>query len=288
MRVLLRDCESAEHEAIQLLSCGLRSKSLHEKEEQAIIRKPLENSWNSNLIPHLKSVTMRSSRDTKGVCFMREKTGDILWGLVLIAVGILIGGKVFGLIDFSLYFPGWWCLILIVPCAIGIVKHGFQIFNTAGLLLGIAFLLQQNGYIEAELIEKLMVPAIFFIIGFSILGRALFAGPTKKYAGNQHYAATFAGNTVMPQGGEAFEGCSVDAVFGGVVLNLKNVEIQDGAVIDASAIFGGVDIMVPENVRVKVHSTSLFGGAKQKRGGTADGPVLYVNTLCMFGGVDVK
>ena len=78
----------------------------------------------------------------------------MICGLILIAIGLLIGGKVFGIIDFSLYFPGWWCLFLIVPCFLGIIRHGFGVFNTAGFLFGVAVLLQQNGYIEVELLEK--------------------------------------------------------------------------------------------------------------------------------------
>ena len=219
---------------------------------------------------------------------MRKKIADMICGLILIAIGLLIGGKVFGIIDFSLYFPGWWCLFLIVPCFLGIIRHGFGVFNTAGFLFGVAVLLQQNGYIEVELLEKLFVPVIFFLIGFSILGKAIFSGSGRKYSGPTEYAATFAGNTIVVQSAEPFDGCRADAVFGGLAIRLTEAEIKDGAVIDASAIFGGIDIIVPENVNVKLHRTSLFGGASQNRGNGNDGPVLYVNALSMFGGVEIK
>ena len=57
--------------------------------------------------------------------------------------------------------------------------------------------------------------------------------------------------------------------------------------IDATAIFGGIDILVPENVIVKVQSTALFGGVKSKHEGK-EGFVVYVKGTAVFGGIEVK
>jgi hypothetical protein len=119
------------------------------------------------------------------------------------------------------------------------------------------------------------------------LFQSLFGGTKRHYNGTQGYSATFAGNVVTATE-SPFTGCEADAVFGGLDLDLRGVAIEDGAVIEASAIFGGIDIKVPEGVNVKLRRTELFGGAKSYVGNRNDGPVLYVNALCMFGGVDIK
>lgn len=40
--------------------------------------------------------------------------------------------------------------------------------------------------------------------------------------------------------------------------------------INASCIFGGITIYVPDNVRVKVKSSSIFGGVDEKRKNNSD------------------
>ena len=66
--------------------------------------------------------------------------------------------------------------------------------------------------------------------------------------------------------------------------------IQHDIVINANASFGSIDIYVPPYVNVIVKSTSIFGGASDKTMKHADvnTPRVYVNCVCLFGGVDVK
>ena len=67
-------------------------------------------------------------------------------------------------------------------------------------------------------------------------------------------------------------------------------QTEDDVVINANATFGSIDIYVPQYVRVIVKSTSIFGGVTDKTTPAADvnAPKVYVNSVCLFGGVDVK
>lgn len=219
---------------------------------------------------------------------MREKIANILWGLVLIAIGVIVGGRVMGLWNFSVLFPGWWTLLLIFPCFISIIRNGPGPLNLILLLCGILLLLEANRIVEGRMVAKLLIPAIFFIIGLFLLFRSIFTGEKHRYNGQQIYTATFAGNVVVPSEGGAFQGCAAEAVFGGLDLDLRNVLIEDGAVIEAVGIFGGVNIKVPEGINVKLRRTALFGGTKNRVVNHSGRQVLYVNALCMFGGVDIK
>jgi len=218
---------------------------------------------------------------------MREKLANVLWGLVWIAIGVFVFGKVMGFWEAPVLFPGWWTLFLIIPSFIGMINNGIRPVNSIFLLCGVMLLLEQSRLIERGTLGKLLIPAIFFIIGLSILLRSLFAGTKRHYNGTESYSATFAGNVVMPTQ-VPFRGCEVDAVFGGLDLDLRTAVIEDGAVIEATAIFGGINIKVPQGVNVKIRRTELFGGAKSYISNGNDGPVLYVNALCMFGGMDIK
>ena len=90
--------------------------------------------------------------------------------------------------------------------------------------------------------------------------------------------------------GQEFNGANVDAVFGGVDLDLSKAIIKQDQIINATAIFGGVEIKVPEAVNIKVKSTPIFGGVSNKAQVTYNEnlPTLYINGTAIFGGVEIK
>ena len=81
----------------------------------------------------------------------------------------------------------------------------------------------------------------------------------------------------------------MEAVFGGIKLDLREAIIKKDVVINARAIFGGIDILVPENINVVVSSSSMFGGVDNKREINQDNKItIYVNDSSLFGGIDIK
>jgi hypothetical protein len=84
----------------------------------------------------------------------------------------------------------------------------------------------------------------------------------------------------------------VKAVFGGVDLDLRQAQLEEREVtIDAKAVFGGVNVVVPEDITVLIDGSGVFGGF----GGDAEdvqppagGPVLRVVGKAVFGGVAVQ
>ena len=98
--------------------------------------------------------------------------------------------------------------------------------------------------------------------------------------------------------GEVFEGAELNAVFGGVKCDIRNAIIEKDCAITASAIFGGIDIFVPDNVNVKITSNSIFGGVSEKKHRpymenavtlyVENAVTVYINASCIFGGVKIK
>lgn len=81
------------------------------------------------------------------------------------------------------------------------------------------------------------------------------------------------------------------ALFGGIDLDLTEAILEDRDVtIYATAIFGGIDITVPDGVSVRTSGAGIFGGfdGVNDDGGAPDGPVIHVTGMAIFGGVDVK
>ncbi len=226
-----------------------------------------------------------------------EKLNRILWGLVFIVLGIVIALNALDIINFNIFFNGWWTFIIIIPCFIGLfdgTKEG-KLGNIIGILVGVVLLLVAQGLLRFDIVFKLFIPAVLVIIGLYLLFGNVFRSKVtdklrelKKESGNgEAICATFSEQFVT-KNDEKFENATVDAVFGSVVLDLTDAKIKDEAVITASAIFGGIDIIVPKDVVVKIKSTPIFGGVSNTTKTKDAKKVIYIDALALFGSVEVK
>lgn len=222
-----------------------------------------------------------------------DKINRILWGLVFIVLGIIIALNVFNIIDFNIFFRGWWTLIIIVPCFIGLFDNTNEskMGNIVGLVVGVLLLLMCNNLIRFDIIIKLFIPAIFVIIGlYLMLGSSINSKVKEKINSTnkdnlESIVATFAEKNEKPN---KFNGAKVDAIFGSVYLDLSDASIKNESVIVASAIFSGINIKVPEDVEVKIKSTPIFGGVSNKSKGKNEKKIIYIEAYAVFGSVDIK
>ncbi len=86
-----------------------------------------------------------------------------------------------------------------------------------------------------------------------------------------------------------FTGGSVLAWFGGVELDLREVELASPANLSLYAVFGGIDIKTPPSWRVKSEIKAFAGGVDARTPGHDDpaAPVLSVTGTALFGGIAV-
>lgn len=226
-----------------------------------------------------------------------KKFGNILWGIILIIIGLIIGGNALGITNINIFFDGWWTLFIIIPCFIGLIKDEEKTGSIIGLVIGIALLLGCQDILDFDLIWKLAFPAILVIVGISMIFKDTIGSKVneeiKKLSKNRNNicecCATFSSQNVKIEN-EKFAGADLTAVFGGVKYDLKNAIIDSDVVINASCTFGGIEIYVPSNVKIKIKSTSIFGGVENKSNTQVDenSHTIYINGTALFGGVDVK
>ena len=226
-----------------------------------------------------------------------KKVNQALWGVVLIGIGLILGLNAFGITHIELFFDGWWTLFIIVPCAIGLVTSHDKTGSLIGLCIGVFLLLCCQDILSFDMLWKLAFPVIIILFGVkmilsSLLDRNRAEAMKRLQAGNGQGCcgtAVFSGEN-LDFSGEVFRGAELNAVFGGLKCDLRNAVIEEDCVIQASAVFGGIDLFVPANINVKVSSNSIFGGISNKtdKRRIESAPTLYVKGTCMFGGVDIK
>lgn len=226
-----------------------------------------------------------------------KRVSGILWGIVLIAIGSLLALNTFGVLDFNLFFEGWWTLIIIIPCAISFVTESDKVGSLIGVTIGVLLLLCCQDVLSFDMLWKLIIPAIIVFVGIKMIFNSLFKNKSSlirkelKNSGVEAKSgfAAFSGNNLVYDG-EVFNGAELNAIFGGVKCDLTNAIFERDTYIDATAVFGGIDIIVPNTVNVKCNATSIFGGLSDKKhkNSSDNQYTIYVNGTCIFGGVDIK
>lgn len=226
-----------------------------------------------------------------------NRVRNVLWGLVFVSIGVVVGLNALEITHINLLFEGWWTFLIIIPCTIELFKNHGRMGNLIGIAVGVILLLACRGVLDVRMMAKLIVPTILVIIGLTFIFKDAFKGETmrrikelhKGKMGTNSYCSTFSSQK-MDFNGQLFTGTELTAVFGGIECDLRNAVIEEDVVIDVSAIFGGVDIFLPQNVRVKISSTSIFGGVDEKiiHDPIGEVPTVYINAVCLFGGVDIK
>ena len=224
-----------------------------------------------------------------------KKFGNILWGIVFIAIGIIWGLNALGIASIQVFFQGWWTLFIIIPCFIGLFRERNKTGNLIGLMIGIALLLVVRNIISFDLVMKLVLPFVLVMIGISIIFKDLFSSKVSQKLkeidvdGMEEYCATFSSQKAILRDGE-FRNAKLDAIFGSVHFDIQNCKLAEDKVIKVSSVFGGITILVPSNVNVKIKSTSIFGGIsnkiEHKKGDNI--PTIYIDGICLFGGVDIR
>lgn len=235
---------------------------------------------------------------------MRDKLSNVLWGLFFIAIGVGVAGNVLEAWNFELFFDGWWTFFIIIPCFIGMIQSGFGFGSTMGFIIGVLLFISCREEFNLD-VWKLIVPTILIFTGLRIMipgvfrkghshfEKTIFTEEQTKHtysSGNKtEHSAIFSSNRIHVQG-ETFTGTNLNAVFGGIVLDLRDAVIASDVEITATAIFGGIDIFIPRGVRVKANNVPIFGGISNKTEQFADpnAPTIYLNSTCMFGGIDIK
>ena len=225
----------------------------------------------------------------------------ILWGGILIAIGVVVGLNTLDIINVDLFFEGWWTLFIIVPSFFGLFSKGDKTGALIGLFVGTALLLVKRDILDWSTVMALILPTILIIIGISFIFKGTADKKTNekieflkkkneaKANNKNEYCAVFSAQELNFEN-EVFDGTSVCAIFGGIKCDLRLATIENDVLINAETIFGGIDIYPPANVKVKIKSTSVFGSTSNKAIFTGDNnsPTIYVNSTCIFGGVEIK
>lgn len=219
-----------------------------------------------------------------------------IFGLALIAAGILWILNILDIVVFNFSTDGWWALFVIVPCLFGLFNDKEKLGPTIGLGIGILLLLSARGVISWHLFGQMTLAVIIIAVGLNLLffrnfGR--YRGAKEQVVpaeGNREHPTEFNfGRNTLSYAGEHFEGADLKVAFGALVIDLRDAIIDSDVTVSLDAGFCGVQIYVPEHMAVRIIVNSSFGGVKDCRQNRIDSgsPVIFITGKVGFAGVEI-
>ena len=226
-----------------------------------------------------------------------KRSCKIIFGLALIAAGVLWILSILGVLTFEFSTKGWWALFIIIPCLFGLFADKDKVGPCIGIGIGVLLLLAARDIITWQMMWQLGLALVVVGFGVQLLlfkscnhhGVCELKTISRDGKDIRRIEASF-GKQELSFAGEKFEGADVQASFGGLVLDLHGAEIADQAFIDLNVGFSGVTIVVPETLAVKISVSSGFGGVSDnRRNKIGDGtPLLIITGKVGFGGVEIR
>jgi predicted membrane protein len=235
----------------------------------------------------------------------RSGFGGLVIGSILAGIGALLLLQNLGILYVHDLWE-WWPLILI---ALGISRaasaYGFggRIWGGVMVLAGALFLLHNLGFIHGD-------PWVFFwpialiSIGVGMLARNLDrqqswskSGPVSANTSGSTVANTVSewaifGGVKRRIDSQDFEGGEALAIFGGIKIDLRKAATKkEEMIFEANALFGGIEMRVPEAWESMIRGAGIFGAYEDK---TDPAPIdpkrprLVITGYAVFGGIEVK
>lgn len=249
--------------------------------------------------------------------YKQNRSKGLGFGLILVAIGILTLGFNFGWIDSPLKRVLFsWPMILVVIGTAKIIKRDYF---TAAILYTIGFFFLMPRIIGAYPayfpnfdggFTHTFWPVLLIISGVLLILSKLYGNPScsqvtceKNYSKKTDYSnysrptGSFEKNAIFG-GGEHivlepnFTGGEVNAIFGGLTLDLRHSTLAEGVSrLEVNAVFGGVTIIVPRDWFVETQMDAVFGGFEDKR--LIKEPInpqrkLLIKGACVFGGGELR
>lgn len=249
--------------------------------------------------------------------FRSGYTKGLGFGLFLMLIGVLFLGFNFGILPIEMkQIVFSWPMILVFFGTVNLFKRHY-ISSTVLLIVGVFFLIPRIIGVYPQLFPgfdgnfaHIYWPLLLIAAGIIIILGKIFP---PKWGFNEckhrhyHYVAddykwngtkgNFSKNSVFGDGKHIvldpeFKGGELNAVFGGITLDLRKTNLPEGETnLEINAVFGGITIFVPNDWFVETHVDAVFGGFDDKRmlvEPTDTTRKLIIHGDCVFAGGELR
>lgn len=219
----------------------------------------------------------------------------LIAGVIFVALGTILLLDRFGIL-YAHDVLRYWPVILIAIGVCNLLKR-----DCVGSRVGGAILTVVGGVLLLDRLDLWHVrfrdlwPLLLIAVGMLLLWRAIEGRrePPAVSPSRLHEWTMF-GGVERRISSQEFEGGKVAAMFGGVELDLRQAAMKGTrAVVEANALFGGVELRVPADWTVTVQGVGVFGGYSDHTQHPVPAPGAEIKELlvrggAVFGGVEIR
>jgi predicted membrane protein len=220
------------------------------------------------------------------------------WGGVIVFVGVALLLDHLGVVAIDGLWR-FWPMILVLAGIVNILDECRRIWGV--MLLAAGILLQLEALNLVRVTWELLWPVAVISVGLTLMwgsikarkaGTGRVESPTGPGALNE--MAIFSG-VEKRVSSKNFTGGRLVAMFGGIEIDLWQANIEgEEAVLHVDAIFGGVEIRVPDTWIVSSEGQGIFGGYSDSThqrpvsDGSQPQKTLIIRGMALFGGVEIR
>jgi predicted membrane protein len=217
-------------------------------------------------------------------------------GALLILVGTLVFLDHINVIQGQRIWKYWPVLLIVVGIA-KFVNEGKRVGGVLLVLMGGFLMAEQLGY--ATLTWGAIWPLLIIAAGIAMIwGRFDLPKIPREISGGTSSINEYAlfGGVERRVHVNNFKGGSITAVFGGVEVDFRSADIEgEEAAVYVEAIFGGIEVTVPDRWVVLWEGQNIFGGYSDETRpplpdlpGAPEKKRLILRGRALFGGISVR
>ena len=222
-----------------------------------------------------------------------QSTPQLVLGLLIVTVGVLFTLESLDYLDADRVLRYWPAGVI----ALGLAKiwqsrsgYGSAFGGVAVTLIGVWLLLEFS--VRAVEIDFAAVwPMVLVLLGAALVWRSVTARRPAPGDSNSYISAmAVLGGVNRGNNSANFRGGDLTAVLGGCEIDLRQAKIDGEAIVDVFAMWGGIELRVPEEWTIVTRVTPLLGGVEEKTRPPQVGPPqrLIVRGFVIMGGVEIK
>jgi predicted membrane protein len=227
---------------------------------------------------------------------IRDYQGRMFAGLLIILIGILFLLGNLGRLDVGEVFSTYWPLILIFIGIWHLISHEFRSAGFGLILIPVGgFFMLVNLDVITGRVWVYLWPLAIIAVGLWLIFRPrfrLFKEKAPEIKEKDLDAFIIFSGIKRRFSTPDFRGGKATALFGGIDLDFSEASLADNkATVDLTAIFGGIEVFVPNDWEVVVDSSSIFGAVEDKHKAPREAEkkaTLFIRATVIFGGIEVK
>jgi predicted membrane protein len=207
-------------------------------------------------------------------------------GVFFTLLGILLTLDNLDLADADRFLP-YWPLLLIVIGLMKLQDRDNRIPAIFAIAAGALLLLFTTDWVRFSIFD--LWPVALILAGLAILAHAFGFRPAVIATESDSTILAVLGVRKEKVTSRNYRGGRIIAFMGGCELDLRNADMESGpAELEIIAIWGGVEIKVPEGWEVIGNTLPIMGGADIRTKAAPGGRKLVVNGVVIMAGVDIK